>query len=405
LQEFEVMKSVKIGAIGCGGRLLGVMKRIPGIGEDIEVSALCDVSERSVQAAREAFAPNAKVYADYRELARDPGIDWVMVGSWNCYHREHALAALAAGKHVFCEKPLATTLEDCLAMRDAWKESGRIFSVGFVLRYSPHYQAIRKIIRAGKIGRIVSMEFNETLAPDHGAFIHMDWRRKTKFAGTHLLEKCCHDLDLANWIVDSVPVRAASFGGLNFFRSENAGDEQLYPPNEKGQNPFHLWPKSGAGSTATPFNDDKDIVDNQVAILEYANGVRSTFHTNCSAAIRERRMYIVGTRGAIRGDVIAGELQFKRISLDKADIENVETGVSGGHGGADGTLSASLRENIVNGAPPLADPDDGLVSAVTAFGIDEAMQTGQVYDYRPTWKRAGVKLDCAKGPQEKRASA
>jgi predicted dehydrogenase len=382
------------------------MKRIPGIGEDIEVRALCDVSERSIAKAREVVAPEAKVYADYRELARDPDIDWVFVGSWNCYHREHALAALEAGKHVFCEKPMATTLEDCLAMRDAWRESGRIFSVGFVLRYSPHYQAIRRLIREGRIGRIVSMEFNETLAPDHGGFIHMDWRRKTEWAGSHLLEKCCHDLDLANWIVGSIPVRAASFGGLNFFNAANAAEADRYPKNEKGESPFELWPKANIGSVDSPFNDDKDIIDNQVAILEYANGVRSTFHTNCSAAIRERRMYILGTRGAIRGDVIAGELQFKRISLDKKKaIEDIDTGVSGGHGGADGTLSASLRESILSGAPPLADPDDGLKSAVTAFGVDEAMESGQVHDYRPSWKRAGVKLEDAKAPERRLASA
>ncbi len=393
------MSAVGIGAIGCGGRVLGVMKRIPGIGEDIEVRALCDVSPTSIQQAREAFAPDAKVYEDYRELVRDPGIEWVMIGSWNCYHREHAVAALSAGKHVFCEKPMATTIEDCLAMRNAWRASGRIFSVGFVLRYSPHYQAIREVIRSGKIGRIVSMEFNETLAPDHGAFIHTDWRRRTRWAGSHLLEKCCHDLDLAGWMVGSLPLRVASFGGLNFFRSENAGEENLYPRDEKGRSPFQLWPKTSTESVETPFNDDKDIIDNQVAILEYANGVRATFHTNCSAAIRERRMYIVGTRGVARGDVISGQLEFKRIGLNGSAPERIDTGVSGGHGGADGTLSASLRESIVSGAAPLADPRDGLVSAATAFAIDEAMETGKVVDLAPTWKRAG--LDPAETVREK----
>jgi predicted dehydrogenase len=384
------MAAVGIGAIGCGGRLLGVLKRIPGMGEDIEVRALCDVSARSIEQAREAFAPRARVYQDHRELARDPDIDWVMIGSWNCFHREHAVAALEVGKHVFCEKPMATTLEDCLAMRDAWRASGRTFAVGFVLRYSPHYQAIREVVRSGRIGRIVSMEFNETLSPDHGGFIHMDWRRRTRWAGSHLLEKCCHDLDLAGWIVGRLPSRVASFGGLDFFRAENAGEERLYGADEKGRSPFGLWPKSGPESLATPFNDDKDIIDNQVAIIEYAGGVRATFHTNCSAAIRERRMYILGTRGAIRGDVISGQLEFKTVSLNGGDPERIDTGVSGGHGGADGTLSASLRECILAGAPPLADPNDGLVSAATAFAIDQAMETGKVVDLAPAWKRAGL---------------
>jgi predicted dehydrogenase len=384
------MKPVGVGAIGCGSRLLGIMKRLPGIGEDIEVRALSDPSEHSIERARRELAPRARVCPDYRALARAQDVDWVFVGSWNCYHREHSVAALEHGKHVFCEKPLATSLEDCLAIRDAWRRSGRIFSVGFVLRHSPHYQAIRRLVREGAVGRVISMEFNETLAPDHGGFIHMDWRRRTEWAGSHLLEKCCHDLDLANWILGSLPVRAASFGGLDFFRPENAAEEERYAKDTQGRSPFRLWPKAPLGSAETPFNADKDIVDNQVAIIEYANGVRATFHTNCSAAIHERRMYILGTRGAIRGDVISGELRLARISLKGDEVENLETGVSGGHGGADGTLVTGLGRSLLSGAAPLADPEDGLRAAVAALGIDEAMETGRVHDYRPTWQRAGV---------------
>lgn len=61
------------------------------------------------------------------------------------------------------------------------------------------------------------MEFNETLHLDHGGFIMGDWRRLTEHSGGHLLEKCCHDFDLVNWILRTKARKVSSFGGLNFF--------------------------------------------------------------------------------------------------------------------------------------------------------------------------------------------
>src|SRR5206468_7637583 len=136
-------------------------------------------------------------------MLADPSVSWIMIGSPNNLHCKHAVAALRAGKHVFCEKPLATTLDDCLAIRDAVHASGRQFVVGFTLRYSPFYREVQRLVASGTIGKLISFEFNETLEFNHGGYIHGDWRRLTRLSGGHLLEKCCHDIDIANWIVGS----------------------------------------------------------------------------------------------------------------------------------------------------------------------------------------------------------
>ena len=378
-----------IGIIGCGGRIRGLLGRLPGLGQDIAVAAVCDVDERSIGETLATVAPGAKVYADYRQLAADPSLDWVFVGSWNCFHREHAVAALESGKHVFCEKPLATTLEDCLAIRDAWRASGRMFCLGFVLRYSPHYQKIRELVRGGELGRIVSLEFNETLGFEHGGYIHSDWRRHTRSAGPHILEKCCHDLDLVIWILGSLPLRAASFGGLNVFRPENAHYVQKLGPHPNGAPAF-----SGPGfgkhvPEVNPFLAEKDIVDNQVAIMEFANAARASFHTNACTNLMERRMYICGTEGTLRADVLTGVVEWGRIG-HREEVRRVETGSKGGHGGADGILRKSLSDSILTGAAPLADPEDGLRSAIAALGIDRAMESGAVIDLAPMWELAGI---------------
>lgn len=381
------MKTAGIGVIGCGSRILGLLKQVPGLGRTIRVKALCDTAPAAVRRFQDEFGPEAVVYRDYRELALVPSVDWIFIGSWNCCHREHAVAALNAGKHVFCEKPLATTLNDCMAMKKAWQGTNLKFSVGFTLRYSPHYRKIKQLVDAGAVGDVISMEFNETLHFDHGGFIHGDWRRLSKYSGSHLLEKCCHDMDLAHWIVGSLPVRVASFGGTDFFVPRNRHYMKKVGTPIRSHSPFCMWPRP---EDHNPFTAKKDILDNQVAILEFANSARATFHTNCSTNMGERRMYICGTDGTLRADLGTGTVEVRKIRYG-ADMKTFATGARGGHGGGDQVLGRSIRESILKGAEPLADLDDGLKSAVTCFAVDKAREAGRVVNVGPMWQRAGIK--------------
>jgi predicted dehydrogenase len=383
--EFE-MKTYKIGLIGCGGRLRGLMKEFLTNSEQLKIVAVYDKDERSVAKAKEELNPELVAYDSLDKLVNDPEIEWVMIGSWNCYHREHAIAAFEAGKNVFCEKPLATNLEDCLAIREAWKKSGKKFVIGFTLRYSAHYHKIKELIDNGEIGKLVSVEFNETLGFNHGGYIHGDWRRLEKFAGTHLLEKCCHDIDLANWIFGGRASRVASFGGVDFFKPENAHYIEKVGKDENGKDAYCTWP--GLVSE-NPFTSEKDVIDNQIALIEYDNGVRATFHTNCNAGIPERRMYILGTEGAIRADVIPGIIEMQKIGFNE-ELKKIDAGVSGGHGGGDIILCQKLAETIIDDTVPYTTLEDGLTSAITCFGIDEAMKTGKVIDMNPWWDKAGL---------------
>src|SRR4051794_32755368 len=216
-------KAVVIGAIGCGSRIRHLGALLREVAEEhAHFAYVSDPSQASVSQAMQMLGGPVAV-SDYRQMLDDPAVSWVMIGSPNHLHAEHAIAALRAGKHVFCEKPLATTIEDCLAIRDALQQTDRQFVVGFTLRYSPLYREVHRLASSGVLGKIVSLEFNETLSFNHGAYIMGDWRRLTSLSGGHLLEKCCHDIDIVNWILNSRVIRAASFGGLSFFTPQNGG--------------------------------------------------------------------------------------------------------------------------------------------------------------------------------------
>lgn len=378
-----VSATSRIGIIGTGGRIRTVIKLLLQIAPGIRVTAVYDPDAAALEQCRAEVAPDAVVCASEAELCARADVDWVFIGSWNHAHADQAITAFAAGKDVFCEKPLALDLDEAERMHAAWRASGRMFALGLVLRYSPLYRAARAAIEAGRIGRLLSFEFNETLDFNHGGYIHGNWRRHTRHAGSHLLEKCCHDIDLALWLVGDLPSRVASFGGCSFFTPENRHHQDRIGPNAKGQPAFQSWPDP---QRVNPFTDDKDIVDQQVAILEFGNGVRATFHTGCMAALPERRFYLLGSEGSLRLDAYTGKLELRRVGWDEPlDLSSPIDG--GGHAGADEPMARALAECMAGLRAPAAGFTEGLRSLVVAEAVDQAMSEGRVVSLAERWAR------------------
>ena len=126
------MANVRVGFIGCGGIANG--KHFPGMAqqEGVDMCAFCDlILERAEKAAKEYGTPDAKVYTDYHELLADPTIDAVHVLTPNVAHCEITVAALEAGKHVLCEKPMAATPADAKKMLEARDRTGKMLTIGY----------------------------------------------------------------------------------------------------------------------------------------------------------------------------------------------------------------------------------------------------------------------------------
>ncbi len=377
------MSTVKFGLIGCGSRGRGLAKQLLSKGSGVQPVALFDpdksLQERFIE---ENNLSGVKVCDDYMEAVNTPGINWVMICSPNCYHREQICAALKAGLNVFGEKPMATTIEDCEAIYKAHKASGKLFATGFVMRYMPLYRKIKEILESGMVGKVISIDANENISPGHGGYIMQNWRRHTKLAGPHILEKCCHDLDILNWLVDSLPSRVASFGGLNFFVPENKGYIEKYRTKE-GQDIFSGW--EDPHRVDNPFTSDKDLIDNQVAILEYRNQVRVMFQATMSNAAPERRMYISCTDGTIISELYQNKIWVKQLGENKT--EEFDFNSAGGHAGGDPVIMDELYESMVNNTTPKSSGDEGLQSAVVALGVDQARIEKKILDLEPVWKK------------------
>lgn len=265
-------KRIRVAVIGAGNRSRGVVANLLRDSKGgVEIAAAYDPDAAVLKDTLGVWkAEGAIACTSLDQAINAPGVEWVMVFSPNACHKEGILAAFKAGKNVFSEKPLATTIEDCREIYEAHRASGRLFATGFVLRYAPIYRKAKEILSSGMLGKLIAIDGNENIAPYHGGYIMCNWRRLTKMAGPHILEKCCHDLDLINWFTESIPTRVAGFGGRDFFKPENRGLVDKF-----GANTFKRWWDPHA--TETPFTDDTDLMDNTVCVAEFRNRVRMTF--------------------------------------------------------------------------------------------------------------------------------
>lgn len=172
--------------------------QIPGA----RVVSVCDVNEETLQrVAREHAVPHA--CTDYRELVENPDVELVVVASPDHFHREHTERALAAGKHVLCEKPMAWTLEECRSMIAAQKRSGRLLYVGHLVRLTPAFSTARKMVEEGILGQVyyVGATYQHDYAKLGG---HDNWRFDPKLARHIFLGGGCHAVDLMRHFVGQV---------------------------------------------------------------------------------------------------------------------------------------------------------------------------------------------------------
>jgi predicted dehydrogenase len=382
------METINYAIIGCGGRIRGLVEHLRDK-KNVKLLGGWDPSEANVKQLLDMKnGGKGKVYSSYEDIVNDTDVDWVLVGSPNVFHREHILAAFAKGKHVFSEKPLATTIDDCLEINKGHKKSGKLFATGFTLRYASIYRKTREILSSGMLGKIVSINACENILPDHGSYIMKNWRRKKELAGPHILEKCVHDLDLLNWFTDSVPLKIAAFGGNNMFIPEN---QSLYELDKDSFDAVR-W-KSVAEKfeedDSTPFLSEKSIEDNVVSILEYANGIRVQFQATMCNTIPERRMYFHCTKGTLIVELYTGSLRYKVLG---EEAEQHLSMVGGGHGDGDKQIMKELYDSMVKGTEPVCGGEEGLLSAVVGISIDRAREEGNILNLQNIWKSLGVKL-------------
>lgn len=341
---------------------------------------------------------------DSRELLlnKEKFCDGIIIATQDDMHFEPAKKALENGYHVLLEKPMSNDISECIKLGKIAAKSNKAFMICHVLRYTTFYSAIKKAIDDGLIGTITSVQHNENIGYYHFAhsFVRGNWRN-TKESSPLILAKSCHDMDLLLWLVGKRCTRISSFGELSYFKSDNAyrdaGDRCLDCKVEKDcafsakklyYKNIGNWPTTVITETQNEeavtkaleegpygrcvFKCDNNVVDHQVTIIEFEDGVTATFNLSAFTNKVHRTIKIMGTKGEIRGDDSKNEIEISRFGSNDKTIIKPEV-ITGGHGGGDhGIMRDFINLIKTNSGEALTSADISVESHVMSFAAEES---------------------------------
>ena len=199
-------KTINVGVISCSKMAQAHMRAVKDHPSG-RLVAICDTDVEKLRSTAAEMGVDA-AYTDYRELIRHPGLDAVIIVTPDQLHREMTLAALDAGLHVLCEKPLALTRDDLNAIVAAGRASDRKLMVGQICRFTPGFMAAKALIDAGEIGELYYVE--SEYAHDYQHIITAGgWRSDPIRNG--VVGGGCHAVDLLRWVAGD-PVEVTAYG-------------------------------------------------------------------------------------------------------------------------------------------------------------------------------------------------
>jgi predicted dehydrogenase len=215
------MKKIGVGIIGCGG--ITLQNHLPGLAlcPGVSVTALCDSDAGTLERAKQTVS-GAKTFTDYRELVTHKDVDAVIIATPNFVHAPIAMAAISAGKHVLCEKPIGMNFGEALMMYKAAQQAGVRHMTAFTYRFVPAMRYMRHLIQSGAIG--TPWHFRSCRLQDWGTR-SVGWRQVANMAGSgELGDMLSHRIDYAHTLVGPMSRIVAHTQRIHKVRDGQAND-------------------------------------------------------------------------------------------------------------------------------------------------------------------------------------
>lgn len=400
--------------LGAGGRGSFFAKWILDNPHQAKLVAVAEPDPARRKAIADAHKiPESMQFAGWEQLLARPRLADALVNTtMDRLHAPSAVPALNLGYHMLLEKPMATTLEDCIAIDRARERNGRIVSICHSLRYFVSYVQIKKLLDAGAIGRLLSVDQLEGVNPIHQShsFVRGNWGNESR-STFMLMSKSCHDIDILAYLINEPCRRVCSYGQLSHFRLDQAppgAPERCTDgcPHEQTCDysalKVYLHERAGwygahagfGGKTIEekmqllrtgPFGrcvyrTDNDVVDHQVVAMEFKSGITATF-TMTAFDAGGRRVRLHGTEGTIYSAVDSNKIEVRRFRDMATQVIEIPW-QGGGHGGGDNSVISSFVHAMrtENPAAVLTTTSESLASHKIVFAAERSRREGRSVD-------------------------
>ena len=280
----------RLAVIGPGSRgrfLMSFLVKNP----KVEIVALCDIYQPSIDEALK-LAPKAKVYGNYQEVLEDKNVDAILVATPLSAHYKIVMDAFDAGKHIFCEKSIGYTMEECYHMYQKHRSTGRIFFTGQQRLFDPRYIKAMEMIHAGTFGEINGIHtfWNRNgdwrrSVPSPNLERLINWRLYKEFSKGLMTELACHQLQIGSWALRKLPEKVMGHGAITYWK------------------------------------DGREVYDNVSCIYVFDDGVKMTFDSIISNKFYGLEEQIMGNLGTVEPE--KGRYYFESVAPAPAFLQLV----------------------------------------------------------------------------------
>jgi myo-inositol 2-dehydrogenase / D-chiro-inositol 1-dehydrogenase len=352
VRGYQANSALTVGLIGTGRRGVAIGGMFVK-NEFCRMAALCDIYEDQIAEGLRAF-PGAKTFKDYRDLLASD-VDAVYIATPPHLHPEHFEAAVAAKKHIFCEKPAGVDAAGCKRVLAAARKADKTKRISFDYqqRYGKDYKAAYELVKSGKLGAIKMMRASWLggglpVRSGHpaGEEKMRNWLFYRELSGDIIVEQNCHNIDVVNWFMGTHPVKATGHGGRAV---------RMEPGN---------------------------IMDNLAATFQFADGRVFSYSANqfSTGGFQDIGETFMCEKGTVYTSRLGYKLWNKQVR--RADPEEVTT---------KGDITMDAVNDFIDGARAGRLENAGpwaVESTLTAIMAREAMYSGR----ERNWKEFGVDL-------------
>ncbi len=351
------MEKLKIGIVGNGGISGCHVTGYQAIPDRAEIYALCDINrDRAMALASRLGIPAERVFTDVHEMVKLKELDAVDVCTWNNGHAECTIAALNAGKHVLCEKPMAINAKQAKEMQDAAEKNGKHLQIGFVRRFGNDMEVLKNIEKDGFFGDIYYAKVNYTRRNGCPGGWFSDSSRS---GGGPLIDLGVHVIDFSRYLMGNH--KPVSVYGITFDKLKNRPD---------------IRKAGGYFSSDASSSEIYDVEDLAVGLIRFDNGsvisIDAAFSLN--QAGDKGDMEFFGTKG---GAKITGTVDL--FSSMSGYMTNTQLAYPTAFDFV-GSFNAEIKHFVdcitVPGTKCIAPAEDGVVLMKILDGLYESSRTG-----------------------------